>query len=137
MLYYRDYKEYNTDTTVKFVVKMTCEKLAIAEREGLHKVFKLQSSVSLNTMVLFDANGCIKRYSSVEQIMQEFYDVRLKFYQKRKDYLVGLLSAESLRLDNIARFILEKIDGDIVVGECFCFLAVTLTFPISVPFQFK
>jgi hypothetical protein len=43
-----DYKEYHTDTTVKFIVKMSAEKLAQAEETGLHKVFKLQSNVSSN-----------------------------------------------------------------------------------------
>lgn len=46
-----DYREYHTDTTVKFVVKMTEEKLAEAERVGLHKVFKLQTSLTCNSMV--------------------------------------------------------------------------------------
>lgn len=46
-----DYKEYHTDTTVKFVVRMPEEKLAQAEAAGLHKVFKLQSSLTCNSMV--------------------------------------------------------------------------------------
>lgn len=46
-----DYKEYHTDATVKFVVRMSEEKLAQAEAAGLHKVFKLQSSLTCNSMV--------------------------------------------------------------------------------------
>lgn len=46
-----DYKEYHTDTTVKFVVRISEEKLAQAEAAGLHKVFKLQSSLTCNSMV--------------------------------------------------------------------------------------
>lgn len=56
-----DYKEYHTDTTVKFVVKMTEEKLREVEAAGLHKVFKLQSPLTCNSMVisLFTArDGC-------------------------------------------------------------------------------
>ena len=45
-----DYKEYHTDSTVKFVVRMSEEKLAQAEAAGLHKVFKLQSSLTCNSM---------------------------------------------------------------------------------------
>jgi DNA topoisomerase-2 len=37
-----DYKEYHTEATVKFVIKMKPELLAKYEREGLHKFFKLQ-----------------------------------------------------------------------------------------------
>jgi DNA topoisomerase-2 len=67
--------------------------------------------------VLFDGAGCIKKYTKVEQILREFYDLRLEFYSKRKDYMEGMLAAESLRLDNQARFICEKIDGRISIGE--------------------
>ena len=66
--------------------------------------------------VLFDSYGCIKRYSSAEEILKEFYDVRLRLYKKRKDYLTGMLSAESAKLTNQARFIVEKIEGKISIG---------------------
>ncbi len=66
--------------------------------------------------VLFDSNGVLRKFESVDQIFREFFHMRLEVYQKRKDYLEGMLSAESLKLDNIARFIMEKIDGTIVVG---------------------
>lgn len=110
-----DYKEYHTDATVRFIVKMSAEKLAAAELTGLHKFFKLQTTFSTNCMVLFDHNGCIRKYEKVEQILREFFDLRLDFYKRRKDYMEGLLHAESLKLDNIARFIMEKIDGVIKI----------------------
>lgn len=47
-----DYKEYHTDTAVRFVVKMTEERLREAEAAGLHKVFKLQQSLTCNSMVM-------------------------------------------------------------------------------------
>ena len=40
---------------------------------------------------------------------------RLQYYQKRKNYLEGMLEAEALKLSNQARFILEKCDGSLVV----------------------
>lgn len=46
-----DYKEYNTDTTIKFVITMTPEKLQKAEKEGVHKFFKLNGSIGLTSMV--------------------------------------------------------------------------------------
>jgi len=48
-----DYKEYNTDTTIKFVVTMNPEKLQKAENEGIHKFFKLHASIGLTSMVKF------------------------------------------------------------------------------------
>ncbi|XP_054544709.1 DNA topoisomerase 2-alpha isoform X2 [Talpa occidentalis] len=110
-----DYREYHTDTTVKFVVKMTEEKLAEAEKVGLHKVFKLQTSLTCNSMVLFDHVGCLKKYDTVLDILRDFFELRLKYYGLRKEWLLGMLGAESAKLNNQARFILEKIDGKIII----------------------
>ncbi|XP_061616843.1 DNA topoisomerase 2-beta isoform X1 [Phyllopteryx taeniolatus] len=110
-----DYKEYHTDSTVKFVVRMSEEKLAQAEAAGLHKVFKLQSSLTCNSMVLFDHMGCLKRYDSVQDILREFFELRLHYYKLRKDWLIGSLGAEAAKLSNQARFVLEKIEGKISI----------------------
>ncbi|XP_078475411.1 DNA topoisomerase 2-alpha-like isoform X1 [Lampetra planeri] len=110
-----DYKEYHTDTTVKFTIRMSEEKLAQAEATGLHKVFKLQSSATCNSMVLFDHMGCLRKYESVADILREFYELRIKYYSLRKEWLEGMLHAESSKLNNQARFILEKIEGKITI----------------------
>ena len=38
--------------------------------------------------------GRLKKYTDVHDIMQDFYDVRLEYYQKRKDHLAGKLTEE-------------------------------------------
>lgn len=110
-----DYKDYHTDTTVRFVVKMAPEKLREAEAAGLHKVFKLQNSLTCNSMVLFDHVGSLKKYETVQEIMKDFFELRMKYYVLRKDWLTGMLGAESAKLSNQARFILEKIQGTLVI----------------------
>jgi len=110
-----DYREYHTDITVRFVVKFTPEQFKVAEKTGFHKFFQLQKSISTNNMVLFDEKGVLRRYDSIQVILREFYTVRSLFYKKRKNYMEGILGAESLKLDNIARFIMEKIDNKIKV----------------------
>ncbi|KAK5850653.1 hypothetical protein PBY51_001512 [Eleginops maclovinus] len=110
-----DYKEYHTDTTVRFVIKMTPEKLSEAEAAGLHKVFKLQTNLTCNSMVLFDHMGSLKKYDSVIEILKDFFELRIKYYGLRKDWLVGMLGAEGAKLSNQARFILEKIQGTLVI----------------------
>uniref|UniRef100_A0A2P2I0M0 DNA topoisomerase 2 n=1 Tax=Hirondellea gigas TaxID=1518452 RepID=A0A2P2I0M0_9CRUS len=110
-----EYREYNTDTTVKFVVTVAENKVNFLDDEGPHKVFKLQSTMSTNSMVLFDANGVLKRYKSAMEILKEFYDLRMEFYIKRKKYMVGFLDAEAKKLSNQARFIKEKCDGKLVI----------------------
>jgi DNA topoisomerase-2 len=32
------------------------------QREGLHKIFKLQSMISISSMCTFDELGCIRRF---------------------------------------------------------------------------
>lgn len=48
-------------------------------------------------------------------ILQEFYTLRLKMYQKRKEFLEGMLEAEAAMLSNKARFIMEKCSGELTV----------------------
>ncbi|KAF7657622.1 hypothetical protein LDENG_00024190 [Lucifuga dentata] len=110
-----DYKEYHTDTTVRFVVKMTAEKLVEVEAAGLHKVFKLQNPLTCNSMVLFDHVGSLKKYESVQDILKDFFELRMNYYKLRKDWLAGMLGAENAKLSNQARFILEKIQGTLVI----------------------
>ncbi|XP_048869800.1 DNA topoisomerase 2-alpha isoform X2 [Brienomyrus brachyistius] len=110
-----DYKEYHTDTTVRFVVKMTEQRLQEAEAAGLHKVFKLQAPMTCHSMVLFDHVGGLKKYETVQDILKDFFELRLKYYVLRKDWLVGMLEAESCKFSNQARFILEKIQGTLVI----------------------
>jgi hypothetical protein len=52
---------------------------------------------------VFDDNCCMRKFESVEPILKEFFKVRLAFYVKRKDYLEGMLQAESRKLSNQAR----------------------------------
>jgi DNA topoisomerase II len=66
-----------------------------AKSVGLHRFFKLQSTMNTTSMLLFDGNGCLKRYDTIEDILEEFFDLRLKLYEKRKKYLEGMLQAES------------------------------------------
>ncbi|XP_012256449.2 DNA topoisomerase 2 isoform X2 [Athalia rosae] len=110
-----DYKEYNTDVEVRFIVFMNRDKLVEMERDGLHKAFKLQTTMSSTSMCAFDAERCLRRYDQVETIMKDFFKLRTEFYLKRKAYMEGILQVEATKLSNQARFILEKCDGDLVI----------------------
>ncbi|KAF1381245.1 hypothetical protein PFLUV_G00151610 [Perca fluviatilis] len=72
-------------------------------------------SLTCNSMVLFDHMGCMKRYDSVQDILREFFELRLHYYKLRKDWLLGSLGAEAAKLSNQARFVLEKIEGKITI----------------------
>ena len=109
-----DYREYHTDSTVKFVVTIPETNVDKIEDDP-HKHFKLQNTLATSCMVLFDELGVLRKYSTVEEILKTFFNVRMKLYEKRKKYFVGMLEAEAGKLSNQARFILEKCDGRLVI----------------------
>ncbi|XP_071477194.1 DNA topoisomerase 2-beta-like [Diadema antillarum] len=107
-----DFDELHVDGEVRFVVKMSQDELRKAEEADLHKVFRLQTTLS-QTMVLFDTHGCIRRYDNAREILKEFFSLRMELYHKRKTHLEGLLRAESSRIGNQVRFIEERTEGKI------------------------
>lgn len=112
-----DYKEYHTDTTVRFVISFAPGQFDLLEREmgGFHRVFKLSGSISTNCMHGFDHNNCLRKYEKANDILREFFDLRLEYYAKRKEYLEGMLTAEADKLSDQARFIMEKCNNTLVV----------------------
>ena len=80
----KDYDDYNTHKAVHFVVRLEDKHMKIALEEGLEEKFKLTRSIATSNLVAFDAEGRITKYATVEDILKEFYQVRLKFYTKRK-----------------------------------------------------
>lgn len=63
---------------------MTANGLVEAEKKGLTEFFKLTGKVNTSNMMCFDAEFKIKKYNSPEEIIEEFYPIRLAYYQKRK-----------------------------------------------------
>jgi DNA topoisomerase-2 len=88
-----------------------------AEEVGLYKKFQLQRNLSISNMHLFNAQGQITKYHSPEEVMREFFDLRLGYYDKRKDYMVGDLERQLSVLDNKCRFIKEVIAGTLKISN--------------------
>jgi hypothetical protein len=80
----QDYKEYHTNSSVRFVISMSEAEMKKAEEEGLEKRFRMTTTISTSNMVAFDLNGKIRKYSTPEEILEEFYHKRLEYYGIRK-----------------------------------------------------
>ena len=80
----KDYDDYNTHKKVHFVIRLEDKFMELAEKEGLEEKFKLTRSIATSNLVAFDPEGRITKYATVEDILKEFYAVRIKFYEKRK-----------------------------------------------------
>ncbi|CAK9047877.1 DNA topoisomerase 2-alpha (DNA topoisomerase II [Durusdinium trenchii] len=112
-----DYQEYHSEKNVHFELSLSAEGSAQADKENLEKAFKLRSSISLNNMMLFNADGKIKKYESALDILREFADVRLSIYETRKAYLLGRLTRECEVLSAKARFVKMVIEGRIIIRK--------------------
>lgn len=102
---------------VKFIVKLSDEEMEKSRRTGLLERFKLISTISSSNMVAFDPNCKIKRYSNVNEIIQDYYYIRLDFYQKRKNYMVKEYSNQLEKISSQAKFVKLIIEGDLIVGN--------------------
>ena len=107
----KNYTTYSTEKKVFFRVRMSSKR-----KIDLYKEFKLESTINTGRMNLFD-HGCLKRYESVEEILQAFYTIRLKYYEQRKNYLEHMLLAEIEKLDNQVRLISEKRNNILILEK--------------------
>ncbi len=64
-------------------------------------------------MHLFDANDKLKKYVTVESIIDDYYVTRLELYAARKEYMIRAIEKELLLLSNKAKYIQENLDGTI------------------------
>ena len=64
-------------------------------------------------MHLFDANDTLQKFDKISDIIDSYYDVRLKMYQTRKDFMIESLERELILLTNKAKYIKENLDGTI------------------------
>ena len=84
--------------------------------ESLNKVFKLVKSLPEN-FTCIDENNRAKTFETVQDILDNFIDMRLKFYQKRKDYLLKTMVDKLTQLASKYYFIKGVVDGQIVVSK--------------------
>jgi len=80
---------------------------------GLEKLLKLTTTISTTNMHMFTSECKLRKYVSVEQIIDDFYGIRLETYGKRKAYLIGELRKRLVKLSNRARYILATLDGSV------------------------
>jgi DNA topoisomerase-2 len=106
-----DFKEFHTTNTVRFEVRLSPGSLRqLVKNDEIEKKFKLTSVMSNNNFVLFDREGKLKRYEDELEIMEEFFQTRLAFYSKRKEYLLSKLTRDMTIAANKERFVSSIIE---------------------------
>ena len=108
----KSYKNFSTDNVPHFEIKENS-----AEMELTIESLKLTSTISTSNMVLFNTSQKLKKYDSVNEIMNEFCHFRYGFYVKRKAYLIKTIENELLVLKNKFRFLTEVMNEKLVIKD--------------------
>lgn len=107
-----NFRENHTDTEVMFTITVKDERVEeLKDREKLMKEFKLAGTLTTTNFILFNSRGHIHHYRDAEEIMDEFVEFRLPFYQQRRESLLNQLQKRRVMLQNKSRFVQSVIDG--------------------------
>jgi DNA topoisomerase-2 len=116
----KEYDDKSKDTTVEFIITFSKGKLLELESiqgdngcNGLEKILKLCTSSSTTNMNLFNSEDKLKKYGNVEEIIDDYFDIRLEYYENRRDYLIENLEQELMILSNKSKYIHELLNGTI------------------------
>jgi DNA topoisomerase-2 len=82
--------------------------------DGVEKMMKLTTTIKTSNIHMFNDERKLKKYGDVNELIEDYYVVRLRAYGKRKDYLLDALAKRAQMLSNKARYIeynlTDKID---------------------------
>ena len=107
------FRENHTEEKVSFTVSMKKNQLLMmqSDRESLLKTFKLITPLRLSNMHLFDSNGAMKKFLTPEEVIKEYFPVRLDLYKRRKANELALLDLKQKTMNNKARFVSMVSEG--------------------------
>ena len=109
----KGFSENHTTSGVHFDVMMTANDVRSKSNRQLLELFRLESNLNLTNMNAFDNDDVIKKYESSGEILDEFFDVRLDMYGRRKEDLEKRMNFDTKMVHNKARFIELVTSGDI------------------------
>jgi len=103
---------YN-DTDVKFVLYFDSDTYfeMRSDPTAAEKMLQLNTSWHTTNMVCFSPEMKIKRYATVGDMMEDYYQVRLTGYETRKRLELARLERELVEYDAKARFLQALLDG--------------------------
>ena len=116
----RDFTSICTEVGINITVHFPKGKISELEQltdmfeiNGVEKLLKLTTTISTTNIHMFNKDFKLHKYSMVEEIITEFYEIRLQTYQKRKESLLKNMRNILKKLSNRARYILAVLDGSV------------------------
>jgi len=109
--------EDNSSSGINYTLKFSRAVLAKLVAKGkLDQTLKMVETETENLTCL-DENGKLIEFSTVPEVVEYFVNFRLKFYDKRKAYLIAKYERELSFLSNRARFVKEIITGKLKINN--------------------
>jgi DNA topoisomerase-2 len=82
--------------------------------DAAEKLLKLSTTVKTSNIHMFGSDRKLKKYENVDELIRDYYEVRLAMYHKRKNHLLDAMTKRTMLLTNKARYIefnlTDKID---------------------------
>jgi DNA topoisomerase-2 len=105
---------YN-DTEVKFILYFDSDTYyeMLTDKVAADKMLQLTTTWHTTNMVCFSPEMKIKRYGTVGDMMEDYYQVRLKGYETRKELEIKRLQRDLMEFDAKARFLLALLEDRI------------------------
>lgn len=103
-------KNYSSPKDVHFILNESENGMACNVKN-----LKLHSYLYTSNIVLFDENEQLKKYSDVDEVINNFCKVRYEYYTKRKIHQIDALETDLRYLSNKRRFIKEVSEDKIKV----------------------
>ena len=109
--------EDNSSEKIEYILKFSRSILKdLIAKDKVKKVLRLTSRETEN-LTTIDENGDLKIFNKVEEIVKHFVDVRLEWYDKRKEHLISKTEKHLAVISNKARFIKDIIEVRLIINN--------------------
>ena len=114
----KHFEDLYTDTEIKFVLYFTengFNNICDSPSSEFEKNFRLTTSWKTTNMHGFNHQMNIVKYNTIGDIIEEFVQCRLPYYEQRKQYILKNLQSEIELLDSKLTFLKAVIDNKIIL----------------------
>jgi len=87
------------------------------KKNTIIETLKLSTTISITNMYLYNSKGFLQKYSSPEEIIADFYKIRLEKYVERRAKYLKYLHNELEILKNKVRYINDILTDQIIVNK--------------------
>ena len=108
----KDYKDLSTDKDIYIELSFNgnVDLNLYSDINKIIKNFKLQTTTSTSNMYLYNKDSVLKNYLNVNEIINDFIEVRLNYYDIRKQYLIEKMEHTLKIYSNKYKFITEILN---------------------------